>query len=192
MCLSRSTELTVINAGDFVLITGPGPMGLFSLQYAKANGATVILAGMPKDENRLKLGSKLGADYILFGEDVEKKVMEITGGYGVDVVLECSGAGPAAQMGIRLLRREGKFTQVGIFGKPINFDLDQVLYKEIRLTGSFSQKFLGWEKALQLCSLGSIQVAPLITHTMPLTSWREAYELFESGGAIKVIFDVNK
>jgi L-iditol 2-dehydrogenase len=95
-------------------------------------------------------------------------------------------------MGIKLIRREGRYTQVGIFGRPITFDLDQVLYKEIQLTGSFSQKYVGWEKALELCSNGSIKVSPLITHTMPLSSWKEAYQLFESGEAIKVILDVRK
>ncbi len=183
-------ELTGIQADDNVLITGPGPMGLFCLQYVKSNGGRVILAGTEKDTMRLELGQKLGADYTLSGEGVEEQVMEITGGQGVDVVLECSGAEAAAQQGIRMVRREGKYTQVGIFGKLIKLDLDQVLYKEIRVSGSFSQKYIGWEKALALCAQGKIKVAPLITHTFPLSSWQEAYRLFEKGEAIKVIFDM--
>jgi len=53
-------DLTGIDAGDVVLITGPGPMGLFCLQYVKANGGTVILTGLPRDRPRLELGKRLG------------------------------------------------------------------------------------------------------------------------------------
>lgn len=181
-------ELTRIDAGAHVLISGPGPMGLFCLQYAKANGGIVILAGTAKDAQRLELGKKLGADHIMAGAGLAEKIKELTQGAGVDVVLECSGAEPAAQMGLNLLKRQGQYTQVGIFGKPIRFDLDQILYREIRMTGSFSQKFIGWEQALALCAQGKIQVAPLITHTFALPDWERAFDTFERGEAIKVVF----
>ena len=182
-------ELTRIDAGAHVLISGPGPMGLFCLQYAKANGGCVILTGTAKDTRRLELGRKLGADHILAGEGLEEKIRAFTNSEGVDVVLECSGAEPAARMGLNLLKCQGQYTQIGIFGKPIRFDLDQVLYREIQLTGSFSQKFMGWEQALALCAQGKVQVAPLITHTFPLADWEHAFDVFERGEAIKVVFE---
>lgn len=183
-------ELTRIDAGAHVLISGPGPMGLFCLQYAKANGGIVILAGTAKDARRLELGRKLGADHILAGAGLEEQIRALTNGNGVDVVLECSGAEPAAQMGLNLLKHQGRYTQIGIFGRPIRFDLDQILYREIKLTGSFSQKFMGWEQALALCAQGKIQAAPLITHTFPLADWEQAYDVFERGEAIKVVFEL--
>ncbi|MFN2350618.1 MAG: zinc-binding dehydrogenase, partial [Kiritimatiellia bacterium] len=182
-------ELTGVNAGDVVLVSGPGPMGLFCLQYVKANGGTVILTGATRDRQRLELGRELGADHVCTAETAEDFIMQITNGVGVDRVLECSGAQAAAQLGLSLLRSEGVYTQVGIFGKPITFDLDRILYREIRLLGSFSQKFVGWEKALELCAAGRIQVSPMITHIFSLKDWREAFDLFESGAAIKVIFE---
>jgi L-iditol 2-dehydrogenase len=185
-------EITGINEGDVIMITGPGSMGLFSLQYVKANGGMVILVGREKDLKRLELGHKIGADYSLSGGELKKRVLEITRGEGVDIVLECSGAEAAAQLGMEVLRRQGKYTQIGIFGRPIKYDLDQIVYKEISFTGSFSQKYLGWEKALELCSEGKIKVKPLITHTVPLSSWQEAFELFEKGEAIKVIFNMEE
>ena len=72
----------------------------------------------------------------------------------------------------------------------MEFDLDQVLYKELRFTGSFSQKFWGWEKALELCASGKIKVKPIITHSFKLSQWQEAFDLFESGEAIKVVFEI--
>jgi L-iditol 2-dehydrogenase len=183
-------ELTRIDAGQTVLITGPGPMGLFCVQYAKANGGIVILTGRPKDAARLELGRVLGADHVFFGEGLEDKIKTLCGEAGVDVVIECAGAEAAAQMGLRLLKRQGQYTQVGIFGRPVCFDLDTVLYREIRLTGSFSQKFLGWQYALALCAEGKVKVAPLITHTFQLTEWERAFDVFERGEAIKVVFEL--
>jgi len=183
-------ELTGIDAGDYVLITGPGSMGLFSLQYVKANGGIVILTGLSRDKKRLKLGKELGADYIVNveKEDLRQICRDITKGHGVDVVLECSGSEEAAQQGIELLRKQGKYTQIGIFGSPITFDLDQLVYKEIKATGSFSQKYIPWEKAIALASQGKIKVKPLVTHLLPLEKWEEGFQKFESGEAIKVVF----
>ena len=184
-------DLTGIDAGDVVLITGPGPMGLFSLQYVKANGGTVILTGLPKDRPRLELGKELGADHaVVVGEDdLAGVVQNLAGGLGVDVVLECSGAGSAARTGLKLVRKQGKYTQVGIFGAPITVDLAQLVYKEIRMTGSFSQKFLAWEAAVALCSQGRVQARPLVTDMLTLDEWEEGFRRFESGEAIKVVFE---
>lgn len=184
-------EITNIRGGDYVLITGPGPMGLFCLQYVKYNGAIAILSGTTADAERLELAKKLGADYVFAGPDLKDAILKITNGNGIDAVLECAGAERAAHVSLELLRREGKYTQVGIFGKPVLFDLDQVLYKEISMTGSFSQKYMGWKKALELCASGKIQVAPLITHDFSLDSWRDAFEVFENKKAIKVIFNMD-
>ncbi len=183
-------ELTGIDAGDVVLITGPGAMGLFSLQYVKANGGIAIVTGLEKDRKRLELARRLGADFIIdvTQESLKELVDEITGGEGVDVALECSGAEEAARDCLELLRRQGKYTQIGIFGHPITFDLDKVLYKEIKLIGSFSQKFTAWKAALKLFSQGKILALPLVTDILPLEEWEKGFQRSFEGEAIKVVF----
>lgn len=181
-------ELTRINPGDLTLITGPGPMGLFCLQYAKANGSRVIMTGRTNDTRRLELGQRLGADFICSTGNAEAEIMKISNGTGIDAAIECSGAEAAANLCLKTLRREGSFTLVGICGKPVTIDWDQVLYKELRVVGSFSQKYFGWEKALEFCAGGRIKVKPLITHAFPLQEWQKAFDIFESAAAIKVIF----
>lgn len=187
-------ELTGINAGENVLITGPGPMGLFCLQYAKANGAQVIVTGKERDSKRLELAKELGADFTIDIDagDPEKSIKEYLKGGEIDTFLECSGKQAALQLGIRLLRKQGKYTQVGIFGSPINLDVDQLVYKEIKATGSFSQKYTAWAEAIKLASLSKIKALPLITHIMPLEEWADGFWKFESGEAIKVIFQPRK
>lgn len=184
-------ELTGIDAGDKVLITGPGPMGLFSVQYAKANGGEVIVTGLKQDAPRLELAKELGADLtIVLGE--EEPAERLAAAYGspeCDVALECSGKEPAAQLALALLRKQGKYTQIGIFGRPVTIDLDQIIYKEIQMIGSFSQKYTAWREAIKLASLGAIKVKPLVTHMLSLDDWRAGFEKFESGEAIKVVFE---
>ena len=183
-------ELTGVNAGDTVLITGSGAMGLFAVQYVKANGGVAIVTGLSQDAGRLKIAKDLGADHIInvSESDIEKEVKRITNNEGVDIALECSGNPKAANDCLSLLRRQGKSTQIGIFGKPVMLDLDRVLYGEIKVTGSFSQKYSGWKAALELASLGKIKVRPLISDILPLEEWEKGFRRSFEGKAIKVVF----
>lgn len=183
-------DLTGVTAGDTVLISGSGAMGLFSVQYVKANGGIAIITGLDQDVNRLALAKELGADHIInvSETDLIEAVNWITDQKGVDIALECSGNEQAAADCLTLLRRQGKYTQVGIFGKPVLVDLDRVLYGEIRLTGSFSQKNTGWEAALKLASLGKINAKKLVTDLLPLEEWEKGFERSFQGKAIKVVF----
>ena len=183
-------DLTGVNAGDKVLITGTGAMGLFSVQYVKANGGITIITGLDKDQKRLKMARNLGADITVNVEkqDLEKIIMDETNGEGVDISLECSGSQKGAEDALRLLRREGKYTQIGIFGKPISFNLDLVLSGEIKLTGSFSQKYLSWKEALKLYSQEKIDARSIVTDILPLESWEEGFNRCFDGSAVKVVF----
>jgi len=183
-------ELTGVNAGDIVLITGAGAMGLFSLQYVKANGGIAVITGLDKDKKRLEIAGSLGADVRVnvSRENLSDIVKDVAGEGGVDIALECSGAEPAATQCLDLLKRQGKYCQIGIFGHPVTFDLDKVLYGEIRLTGSFSQKYTAWKEAIKLFSQGKIQAKPLITDILPLEEWEEGFRKCFAGEAIKVVF----
>lgn len=183
-------ELTGIDVGDSVLITGAGAMGLFSVQYVKLNGGIAIITGLEKDVKRLALAKELGADVTvdISKEDLSEIVHDMTDGKGVDVALECSGAEEAAKSCLELVRRQGKYTQIGIFGHPISFDLDKILYGEIKVIGSFSQKYTAWNAAIKLFSMGKILAKPLVTDILPLEQWEEGFMRAFEGQAIKVVF----
>src|ERR1700676_2211325 len=87
------TELGGLVAGESVVVTGPGPIGLLGVAVAKAMGAhPVILTGTR--DNRLKIGLELGADHVvnIRKEDAVEAVRRLNGGKGVDYVIECSAA----------------------------------------------------------------------------------------------------
>ncbi|HOV37588.1 MAG TPA: zinc-binding dehydrogenase [Spirochaetales bacterium] len=185
------TELTHIHAGDIVLVSGPGAVGLTTLQVAKAEGARVLVTGTPVDAERLEVAKTLGADWIL---DVTRKslaetVEEITGGVGMDVVLECSGNEKGLQDGIQAVRKRGQYTQIGLFGKPISLDFERICYKEIKVTGSLGSRWISWERALQMVSLGQVKLKPLVSDVLPLGEWKKAFDLFESKKGLKIVLD---
>jgi L-iditol 2-dehydrogenase len=80
---------------------------------------------------------------------------------------------------MKLVRRHGRYAQVGLFGHPIQWDLDQVCYKEIEVSGSFATVPSAWRKALKLMESGQVQSRPLISHTLPITDWQQAFDIFE-------------
>ena len=98
-------------------------------------------------------------------------VADLTGGYGADVALECSGAAGGAAQCLELLKSEGSYTQVGIFGAPIRVDLDAVVIKQLRVQGSICHTWQTWERTMAFLASGwpswrrkrSIDLSPLIS-----------------------------
>jgi L-iditol 2-dehydrogenase len=183
------TELTGVSAGDVVVITGPGTIGLLTTQVAKAEGGSVVVVGRSGDEPRLSLARTLGADATINvdTEDPIRVIQSLADGDGADVVFECSGAEAGASLGLKLARKQGTYTQVGLFGRPIQIDFEQIAFKELSVTGSLGQKPTSWERSLKLMASGKVQTAPLVTHQLPLIEWEEAFRIFREREGIKVI-----
>jgi L-iditol 2-dehydrogenase len=188
-CVHGVIEQTGVSAGDFVAITGPGPVGLFAAQVALAEGGVVMVCGTSADQHRLKLAEELGVHHVLNidEDDSVKRVKELTEGYGADVVLECSGFPAAARMALDLVRKQGKYTQMGLFGGPIEIDFEKIAFKEIQVTGFVSQRRPAWKRALSLMGRGVIQGEKLISHRFPLDEWRDAFDLFERREGLKLV-----
>ncbi len=188
-CVTHAlSDLTVIRPGDIVLVSGPGAIGLMAGLVAKVYGAKVIITGTNIDGQRLKLAKDLGLDYAVNvqAEDLEALVKRLTGNYGVDVVLECSGAEPAINAALSLIKKRGYFTQIGLAGKRIGFDIEAINYKELHFSGSLGSRNSSWRMALSLLSDQRFDIEPLVTHKLPLTDWKEAFRLFEEKGGGKI------
>src|SRR5690606_21400811 len=179
-----------IAPGDVAVIAMPCTIGLLTLQVVQAAGATAIILATVAEERRLAPARELGSDYRLNvqHETPEVLIADISQeGLGADVVYECSGAGPAAAQLLRLVRRRGRYVQIGLFGTSIAFDLDQVCYKELVVTGSNASVPSSWDKALRLLAAGTVNTAALITDTFPVTEWEQAFQTFESKHGVKIL-----
>mgnify|MGYP000182647648 CR=1 FL=1 len=184
------TEQGKISSGDVVLVIGPGPLGLLVGQVAKTQGARVIICGLTGDEERLALAKGLGVDFALNLQimDISRFIEEVTDGYGADAVFECAGAPSAVELGLKLVRKRGKYIQAGILRQPVKLNLDDVLFgREINLIGSHTQRPSSWTKALRLMREEKVNLKSLVTHQFPLTEWEKGFKIAKERNSIKVI-----
>ena len=179
-----------VRATEVAVVTGPGAIGLLTAQVISAAGATPVLCGTGIDEPRLALAKELGIPHVLNveREDAAAAVAGLTGGRGADVVFECAGAAAAARLGLSVVKRGGRYVQVGLFGRPVEIDLELLAYKEIQATGAISSNRGSWEKMLMLLGSGRVRTEPLISHRFALQEWREAFRIFEAREGIKLVF----
>jgi threonine 3-dehydrogenase len=177
-------------AGRTVAVTGCGPIGLCAVGIAKAAGATWVVA-TDTEPYRLELATQMGADLVLDGRSPETvaKVLEATGGDGVDVVLEMSGSAAALDQGLRFVTRGGRISLLGIFGEPVAVDLSNlVIEKGVRVHGIFGRRIYDtWERTQDLLRSGALDVAPILTHRFDLADWQQGFDLLGSRHAGKVV-----
>lgn len=175
--------------GRSVLVTGCGPIGLCAVGIAKTAGASLVIA-TDTEPFRLELARAMGADLALDGSDpaTEHRILEATGGDGVEVVLEMSGAAVALDQALRVITRGGRISLLGIFGEPPRVDLsERVIMQGLRLYGIYGRRIYDtWERTQALLR-GGLDVSPIITHRLPLAEWERAFELIESRHAGKVV-----
>jgi L-iditol 2-dehydrogenase len=190
-CVHGVHELTGIEVGDLVAVSGPGAIGLICAQLAKAEGAQVMVIGTSADRERLATAKTLGMDYCvnLEEQDPVKFAQELTGGDGADVVLECSGAEPAAAMGLEIARRQGKYTQIGLFGKPVTLNFERIAYKELVVTGSLGQRWTAWKRAIRIMAQGRVNLKAVTSDKFPLSQWKAAFDKFEAKQGLKILLD---
>lgn len=194
-------ERNAVRVGDFVVIVGPGPMGLLGVEFAKLCGAkAVALIGLRDDEKRLAIGKKVGADYILYSDDhPEKKVLELTNGRGADFVLECSASEKGVQHAIDCARKApegrggmGRLSFISLWGKPINVNLDALCLYQLSVNGSWSWNGREtWERAVDLISRNVLDLDSLLTNHYALEDWQLAFKNLRAKQDVKAFIHPN-
>jgi threonine 3-dehydrogenase len=176
--------------GRSVLVTGCGPIGLCSVGIARAGGAAMVIA-TDTEPYRLDLARSMGADLALdaTAPDAMDRILAATGGDGIDVVLEMSGAQAALDQGLLAVTRGGRISLLGIFSDEVRLDLsDLVIQKGVRLYGIYGRRiYETWERTQELLRSGRLDVTPIITHRFDLADWEPAFELIASRHAGKVV-----
>jgi threonine 3-dehydrogenase len=137
----------------------------------------------------------MGADEALdpSAGDVVARVLEATGGSGVDVLLEMSGHPTAIQQGFKMLRPGGRVSLLGIPTKPVTLDLvPDVIFKGATIYGIFGRKmFETWVQMTELLKAGRLNLEPLFHERMPLEKFADAFSLLDKGQAGKILFYPN-
>jgi threonine 3-dehydrogenase len=176
--------------GRTVAVTGCGPIGLCAVAVAKAAGASLLVA-TDIEPYRLEMARRMGADLAFDGREAElvaRDVLEATGGDGVEVVLEMSGAQAALDTALAIITRGGRISLLGIFSRPASVDLSElVIQKGVRLHGIYGRRLYDtWERTQALLR-GGLDVTPIITHRFDLADWEQGFGLIDSRHAGKVV-----
>ncbi|MBX3706706.1 MAG: zinc-binding dehydrogenase [Pseudomonadales bacterium] len=169
-----AVELPRTAPGDTVVILGPGQRGLASVIACREVGAgTIIVTGLAADARKLALARAFGADHTIDveNEDAVRRVKELTGGRGADVVVDVSAyaTAPVADA-LSMARPGGTVVLAGVKGfKAVErFVSDLVVMKELTLRGAIGVTSSGYRAAIRLIESGRVPVERMHTHDFPL------------------------
>jgi threonine 3-dehydrogenase len=177
-------------AGQTVLVTGCGPIGLMSIAVAKACGSSTVFA-TETNENRRAMAKKMGADVVLnpAAEDAVARILAETGGTGVDALLEMSGNPTAIQQGFKALRAGGRASLLGIPTENVPLDLvNDVIFKGATVQGIYGRRMYGtWVQMTALLKAGRLNLEPLFGEREPLEKFENAFAKLQGGLAGKIL-----
>ena len=188
------TVLAGAIAGQSVLVTGCGPIGLMSIVVAKACGSSTVFA-TETNEHRRAMAKKMGADVVInpAAEDAVKKILGETDGTGVDVLLEMSGNPTAIQQGFRSLRAGGRASLLGIPTESVPLDLvNDVIFKGATVQGIYGRRMYDtWEQMTALLKAGRLNLDALFDERISLEKFEGAFAKLQSGLAGKILLYPN-
>lgn len=181
-------------AGQTVLVTGCGPIGLMSIAVAKACGSSTVFA-TETNEQRRQMARRMGADVVLnpAAEDAVARILSETGGTGVDALLEMSGNPTAIQQGFKALRAGGRASLLGIPTENVPLDLvNDVIFKGATVQGIYGRRMYGtWVQMTALLKAGRLDLEPLFGERVGLEQFEGAFLKLQGGWAGKILMYPN-
>jgi len=183
------TELGGLVAGESVVVTGPGPIGLLAVGVARALGASPVVLTGTRD-SRLEIGKKLGATHTINvrNENAVDAVKKIVG-KGADYLIECAGNDTAINEAVKMVNRGGKICLAAFPGKPVEVDVAQIAINNIYVYGIRGEGKSATHRAMTFMSERRFDASLIHTHTFHLDDLPEAirYAKERVDDAIKVV-----
>jgi threonine dehydrogenase-like Zn-dependent dehydrogenase len=167
---------------------GLGPVGQAVIILAKALGAETI--GVDISPERIAMAEKAGADHTFTGDDqAVEKIMELTGGKGVEVAIDCSGSSVGRHRCLEAARMWGNVVFLGEQGTVTFEPSPLLLHKNLTLHGSWVTSVANMTKLVELLDRKKIHPSQIITHRFALKDTPKAFEVFATGKTGKVCID---
>lgn len=173
-----------IKPGDRVIVLGPGTIGILCAAMAKLCGGEVLVVGLKKDLGRLKVAEQYGCETTV--ENANDWALD-RDGLGADVVIDAAGISATLKIALELVRPHGQISKVGWGKDPLDFSIDPMVQKNVKLQGSFSHNWPIWERVIALLGQGTLDVKPIIGGIWPITDWKEAFEKMHTGAVVKSV-----
>ena len=153
----------------------------------------IAIIGTKLDKYRLEKVKAIGPFDIILNDDInsiKRLKNNINDGYGFDLVIDSAGSSETLKLSMDIVRPYGEILKIGWGPKPINYSIDEIIGKSVRLQGSFSHFWPVWEKCLDLCKNKLIDLGKIITHEISLDDWKQGFGLVENLKGLKVVFKI--
>lgn len=184
-CAVHAVEQAQLSPTDRLVIVGQGSSGLCMLQAARAMVGCPV-AVVDRRHERLALSQRFGAEVAVSATERES-LTEWAGPSGIDCVIDATGNAEAIDLALSLVRRDGRIVVYGVFGRRIEFDIDQIVYKQISMRGAVGSHGT-WQQAIHLLEHRKVDLQPIITRSVPLQQLGDALRELENGSRdIKVV-----
>src|ERR1700751_4703142 len=181
-------------AGQTVLVTGCGPIGLMSIAVAKACGSSTVFA-TETNEHRRGMAKKMGADVVInpAAEDATAKILSETNKTGGDVLRGMRGNPAAIQTGFKALRAGGRASLLGIPTENVPLDLvNDVIFKGATVQGIYGRRmYQTWVQMTALLKAGRLNLEPLFGEKIALDKFEDAFSKLQNGLAGKILIYPN-
>lgn len=186
-CAYNAYERYTVNPGDIVLIIGAGAIGLMHAKLAKMAGASKVIIN-DLSENRLSECLKLEPSLITVKDDLHKRVMEETGGYGANIVITACSVASVQQTALTLAGIDGRVNYFGGLPKGkenVELDTNIIHYKQLTLTGTTRSSLWQYRKTLSFISSGIVDIDPLVTHKYSINDIHTAFNNLADAAGLK-------
>lgn len=183
----HAVRAAALEPGETVAVLGLGPVGLCAVQAARAAGAAHVIA-IDMVEERLEMARRFGAEPVHLGEqDPRAAARAATEAGGADVVVEAVGHPDALELAMRLARKAGRVSVVGVHaaGSPVHMGL--VWTKGLTLTAGQANVIGLVDEVLDMLVDGVLDPAPLISDQLPLDDAAEGYRAYDRREALKLV-----
>jgi L-iditol 2-dehydrogenase len=176
-----------VEAGDTVVVVGPGPVGILSAIAARTMGAANVLVVGRAWSDRLRFALSLGLPTAL-DDAAGDLIRDLTDGRGADLVVEATGSAQGIALGLAIVRRRGRMAAIGLSGLPsLPVPWDLAVTRAVELTFSMSSNYTAWEPAITILA-GAPELEGLST-VFPLADWEDAFTAVAERTVIKALLD---
>lgn len=176
-CSKHAVDRAQIGSEDVVVISGAGTLGLGMITYARMRNPALLIA-LDLADNRLEKAKEFGADLVMNPqkEDVTKKVLELTEGYGCDIYIEATGHPSSVQQGLNMIRKLGRFVEFSVFGQPATIDWSIIGdRKELDVLGSHLSPYC-YPFVIRNIGNGNLKTDGVVSAMFPIEQWEEAFD----------------
>jgi threonine dehydrogenase-like Zn-dependent dehydrogenase len=188
-CSLHAVDRANVGLDDIVVVAGAGTLGLGMIGGLRLRNPKKLVV-MDLSPTRLELAKRMGADVLLNPKEVDAQgeIMKMTDGYGCDVFIEATGFAPMVNIGMKMIRKLGRFVEFSVFRDETTLDWSIIGdRKELDVLGSHLGPYC-YPRAIRYIADRTIDVRGIVTHQFPLKDFKEAFATMESGvHSLKVV-----